>query len=129
MPWQPNPVEFPDAELVVTANLRPLLDADVFVGRAIPAQRRDRMVIVNRDGGFADGVTDRPRIRLRIWDVSDQAANNLARRVCALMQRLVGAGGVTRVDQQSGPYEVPDESGGHQRYALFELRTEGTQLS
>lgn len=129
MPWQPLPILFPDAELVVCAGLRALLDdPTVFVGNAIPNPRRERMVIANRDGGSNDGVTDRPRLRLRCWAGSRQGANDLARTVVALMPALVGTAGVVRVDHQSGPYEVPDESGEHQRLAVFEIRTEGVPL-
>lgn len=132
MPWQPNPVQFPDIELVVTGGLRGVLPVDVFVGRAIPSEgsggRRPRMVIVNRDGGNDDGVTDFPRVRLRVWDQSAQAANDLAGLVAASMQRLVGTTAITRARKESGPYDVPDESGQEQRYLLFSLRTEGVQL-
>lgn len=128
-PWQPNPVQFPDIELVVTSGLRPWLPAGVFVGRAVPAERRPRMVIVNRDGGNDDGVTDFPRVRLRVWDETAQAVNDLAALVAASMQRLVGTTVVTRARKESGPYDVPDASGQEQRYLLFSLRTEGVQLS
>lgn len=127
MPFQPAPILFPDVELVVTTALRTELvaagETDVFVGRAIPSTRRDRMVIVNRDGGNDDGVTDFPRLRVRVWDSTPQAATDLARTVAALMHNLVGTTSVTYVRKQSGPYDVPDESRQQQRYLLFDLRT------
>lgn len=128
MPWQPTGILFPDAELSICAALRPHLDGQVFVGNAVPNPRRERMVVVNRDGGSNDGVTDQPRIRIRCWAPTKQAATDLARLVVALMPTLVGSGGIVRVDHQSGPYEVPDESGAHQRLALFEIRTQGAPL-
>lgn len=132
MPFQPAPILFPDVELVVTTGLRAeLLAADevgVFVGNKIPSPRRPRMVVVNRDGGNDDGVTDFPRLRVRVWDETPQKATDLARTVAALMQNLVGTTQITYVRKQSGPYDVPDESKAEQRYLLFELRTEGVPL-
>ena len=127
MPWQPAPILFPDVELLVSTALRPLLvaagETGVYVGRAIPNPRRARMVVVNRDGGADDGMTDSPRLRVRVWDTTPQKATDLARKVAALMQNLVGTTSVTYVRKQSGPYAVPDESGQEQRYLLFDLRT------
>lgn len=132
MPWQPAAILFPDVELLVTTALRPLIfaegDADVYVGRSVPSQRRDRMVIVNRDGGLSDGATDRPRIRIRVWDTTPQAANDLARLVVALMPRLIETTAVVRVEHLSGPFEVADQSKAEQRYLLFQLHTQGVPL-
>lgn len=131
MPWQPAAILYPDAELLVTGALRALLVAQgevgVHVGRKIPSPRETRMVIVNRDGGNADGF-DHPRLRVRVWDATQQAANDLARLVVALMPRLVNTTAVTHVEHLSGPYEVPDESGAQQRYLLFQLTTRGVDL-
>lgn len=133
MPFQPAPILFPDVELVVTTGLRAELlaagEVGVFVGNKIPSPRRPRMVVVNRDGGNDDGVTDFPRLRVRVWDSTAQKANDLARLVVALMPRLVNTNGVTRVQHLSGPYEVPDEAAGaNQRYLLFQISTEGEAL-
>lgn len=136
MPWQPAPIIYPDVELLVTSRLRTLLaargEADVFVGPYIPdpkaGGRRKRMVIVNRDGGNVSNLTDRPRVRVRVWDQTDQKANDLARLIVALMQRLVDGAPVTRVEHLSGPIEIPDESKEEQRYLLFELHTQGVPL-
>lgn len=133
MPWQPLPVLFPDVELVVTEGLRTLLAArsadDVHVDRKIPADRHPRMVVVNRDGGEDDGVTDRPRVRIRVWDQDETKVSELARLVVALMQLLVGSTPIVRLEKLSGPFEVPDTSRGHQRYLLFQLHTQGEHLS
>lgn len=130
MPWQPAAILYPDAELLVTTALRPLIAAtaaNVYVGRSIPVVRKPRMVVVNRDGGPSDGATDRPRVRIRVWDTDAQKANDLARLVVALMPQLVNTTAVTRVEHLSGPYAVPDESNVEQRYLLFQLATEGVQ--
>ena len=132
MAWQPASVIYPDAELVVTTALRAALvargDSDVFVSRSVPATRRDRMVIATRDGGAPSGLRDRPRIRLRVFALTDQAATDLARVTLALCTDLPGANGITRAEILSGPYEVPDESGPI-RYALVEFQIRGSQLS
>lgn len=129
MPWQPGDVEPPNAELALTGALRAALtaedEADVYVSRSIPTSRRTRMVIVSRDGGAFDGILDRPRIRLRIWDASPLAATDLARLVVRLMLNLPGTAGVVRVAHQSGPYEVPDTSGSTQLYLLFDVTIRG----
>ncbi|HWJ07755.1 MAG TPA: hypothetical protein VNS46_00170 [Nocardioides sp.] len=133
MPWQPLPVLFPDVELVLTEGIRDLLAArsiaGVHVGRKIPEERQLRMIVVNRDGGEDDGVTDRPRVRFRVWDEDEAKVGNLARLVVALVQLLVGTTPIVRAEKISGPFEVPDTSRGHQRYLLFEIHTQGAQLS
>lgn len=132
MSWQPAPLQFPDAELLLTGGFRSLLtaagEADVHVGRKIPNPRETRMVILTRDGGGASNHRDRPRIRCRVWDSTDQAATNLARKVVALAPKLVQNGTVLHAECLSGPYEVADESNEPQRYVLFEFHTRGTQI-
>lgn len=133
MPWQPAPIVYPDAELVCTTGLRALLAArgitDVHVGNRIPEQRRARMVIFNRDGGAARGIFDNPRMRCRVWDVTDANANALAGLVVALMQLLIDGAPVVAASKESGPYDVPDESQSAQKYLLFNLRTRGESLT
>lgn len=132
MTWQPAPIVYPDAEALVTAALPALLTAasetGVFVGRKVPNPRRTRMVIVTRDGGGSSELRDRPRLRVRVWDETDQKATDLARKVVAIMLGLpVTTAGVARVSHESGPYEIPDEK--PQRYLLFELHTRGAVLT
>lgn len=122
--WPPAPVVPRDAEMVVATELRALLGG-VYVGRDIPATRRPQMVAINRDGGAFDGVIDRPRLRVRVWDQSALAANTLARTVVAQMYALVGKSGVVGVQHLSGPYEVPDEAPETQMYLMFELAIRG----
>ena len=132
MPWQPAAIIYPDAELVVTTALRAALttrgDSDVFVSRSVPATRRDRMVIATRDGGSPSDLRDRPRIRFRVFALTDQAATDLAREVLALCGDLPGANGITRAEVLSGPYEIPDENG-PMRYALVEFHLRGEALA
>lgn len=130
MPWQPAPIIFPDVELALSSSVRNLLamsgEVGVFVSNRVPSVRRDRMVIFNRDGGANDGVTDRPRVRCRVWGTTDQGANDLARTIVMLMPRLVDGSPVTRVENVSGPFEVADESGQAQRYLNFVVHTKGS---
>jgi hypothetical protein len=129
--WQPAPVLFPDAEMVACAGIRALLAATavtgVYVGNRIPNPRKPRMVIFNRDGGASSGVIDNPVIRCRVWDATDQDAIDLARLVLSLWPRLADGNPVLSAGHESGPYDVPDESGTPQKYLLLSLRTRGEQ--
>lgn len=130
MPWQPAAILYPDAELLLTGAFRAALlaagEPDVYVGREIPSKRRDRMVILTRDGGASDGLYDNPRIRCTAWDTTDQKAIDLARLVVALSPRLVLNGTVKRAQHLSGPFEVAEPQ--PCQYLLFEFQTKGVPL-
>ena len=89
MTWQPVAVLYPDAELVATGLLREDLaaqgDTDVWVGRKLPSSRPRRAVQIVRDGGSSSEMRDRARLRVLVWDSSDEAATDLARLVLALV--------------------------------------------
>jgi hypothetical protein len=87
----------------------------------VPTDRRDRMVIVRRDGGALTGLFDQPRVSLDVWAKTEQDATNLANLIVALAMRapVLGAG-VTNVTHLSGPNSVPDPSGLPRRQALIE---------
>lgn len=129
MPWQPAGLLFPDAELLMTTRIRAALvtagETGVYVGNRIPTTRQTRMVIWNRDGGAISGVFDHPRMRCRVWDATDQKAIDLARRVVALVLGMPDGTTVTEASHESGPYDVPDESGQPQKYLLFTIATRG----
>lgn len=130
--WQPAPVLHPDVELVVAGKIKAALRARgdlAFVGRSIPKPRPDRLVVFIRDGGAADGVLDTASLRCRVFETTEQKANDLAMLVAALMPTLANGAPITRVVQQSGPYEVTDEAGAQQRYLLFDVTTRGVPLS
>lgn len=93
----------------------------VYFDRTVPTTRRDRMVIVRRDGGSLLGVFDRPRVSLDVWAKTESDATNLARLVIALAQvaPLAGAG-CTHVVHVSGPNAVADPSGQPRRLSLIE---------
>jgi hypothetical protein len=56
----------------------------VYFDRRVPTSRRDRMVIVRRDGGSLTGLFDQPRVAFDVWAKTDQDATNLAALVIAL---------------------------------------------
>lgn len=94
---------------------------NVYFDRVVPTTRKDRMVIVRRDGGAVTGVFDRPRVSLDVWAKTELDATNLANLIVALAQKapLSGAG-CTEVTHLSGPNSVPDPSGQPRRQALIE---------
>lgn len=92
----------------------------VYFDRRVPNPRRDRMVIVRRDGGNVEGVFDRPRVAFDVWAKSEQDATNLAALIVALAFDAPGVNGCTRVTHLSGPNDVADPSGQPRRLALIE---------
>lgn len=117
-----------DADLWWTVYLRGALvgrpesyASGVYFDRRVPTTRRDRMVIVRRDGGNVTGLLDQPRVALDVWAKTDKDATDLANLVVALafMAPLADAG-VTQVRHLSGPNSVADPSGQPRRLALIE---------
>jgi hypothetical protein len=95
--------------------------SNVYFDRRVPATRRDRMVIVRRDGGRLNGLFDQPRVALDVWAKTDKDATDLANLVIALaLKAPLADAGVTNVRHLSGPNSVPDESGQPRRLSLIE---------
>lgn len=93
----------------------------VYFDRKVPNPRRDRMVIVRRDGGSVVGLFDQPRVAFDIWAKSEQDATNLANLIVALAQVApLADAGCTSVTPLSGPNAVADPSGQPRRLALIE---------
>lgn len=93
----------------------------VYFDRVVPTTRRDRMVIVRRDGGALVGLFDHPRMALDVWAKSEKDATDLANLMLALAQKAPLAGaGVTAVDNVIGPNSVADPSGQPRRLAHFD---------
>lgn len=141
MPWQPANVAYPDIELVLTGRYRSALAAraedyaqGVFVSNTIPDEahggRRDRMLIIRRDGGTQAEMRDRPRVSLRVWATYKQEANDLARLVAALALTFADGNPIIAVPANSitGPTPIPDESGQPLRYIVAEFHTRGVRL-
>jgi hypothetical protein len=92
----------------------------VYFDRRVPPTRRDRMVIVRRDGGNVTGAFDRPRVSLDVWAKTEQDATNLANLMVALAFDAPGTNGCVRVSHLSGPNDIADPSGQPRRQALIE---------
>jgi hypothetical protein len=129
-----TPVEFPDVELWATGYLRSALAArsepyaaSVLVGVVVPDVRRDRMVMVRRDGGpRLDQIRESARLTVRVWGRTEQEASDLARIVSALLWASPDGDPVLRVSQNSGPSPIPDEQ--PQRLMSFDVVVRGTQI-
>lgn len=137
MPWQPLGLIFPDIELVLTGRFRSALAGrtepfaqDVYVANKVPAQRRNRMLIVRRDGGTQAEMRDRPRVTFLVWADTEQEADDLARLVMALAPTFVDGSPivVAPTSGRSGPYPVADESPQFLRQASIEFHTRGVPL-
>jgi hypothetical protein len=75
---------FPDIELVLLDLLDPLLPG-VSVVTALPTTLAGQIVQVERVGGSDDGITDRPRVRVRCFAGGRSPSWALARQVQALL--------------------------------------------
>lgn len=122
-----------DIELWTTTRLRALIEArsepytdSVYVSNTTPNPRRDRMVIVRRDGGGRlDVVREQPRLGVNVWAKTEQEANDLARMVAALLAASPDGNPVSRVTITGGPYPIEDESTQERRYITAELISKG----
>lgn len=136
MTWQPIGVVYPDIELVLTGRYRTALAArtepyaqGVFVSNKVPTTRRDRMVIVRRDGGTQAEMRDRPRVTFRVWATSEKDATDLANLVMALAPTFADGDPIVAVPTagRSGPSPVADASGQPLRLLGIEFHTRGEQ--
>ena len=132
---QPANVVFPDVELWAATYLRAALGArpesfaDAYVSNAVPNPRRDRMVIVRRDGGpRVSAATEAARMGVRVFAKSEQDATDLARLVRALLWIAPDGDPVCAVRDLSGPSAVADESGQPLRYFTLEIVVRGVPL-
>lgn len=92
---------------------------NVWFDRKVPNPRKDRMVILTRDGGAPSGVFDYPRVRIDVWATTEQDAFNLSALVLALAQAAPGVASCVRVVVESGPSSVADPSGQPRRLSLI----------
>lgn len=122
-----------DIELWATARLRALLAArseaytkNVYISNKVPNPRRDRMVIIRRDGGGRlDAVREAPRLGVNIWAKTEQDATDLGRMVAALLAASPDGNPVSRVRITGGPYAVADDSNQPLRYLTAEVISKG----
>lgn len=94
--------------------------SNVYFDRRVPNPRKDRMVIVRRDGGNISGAFDRPRVTIDVWAKSDKDATDLANLMVALAFDAPGTNGCVRVQHLSGPLDVTEASGQPRRTVLIE---------
>lgn len=135
MTLQPLGLIFPDVELWASTYLRDALAArdevytwGVYVSNRVASPRKDRMVIVRRDGGNSTGLRDQARLSVQVWAKTDQDATDLARLVAALLWAAPTGDPVLKVQQQSGPTPIADSSQQPLRYLVFDVHTRGTPL-
>lgn len=122
-----------DIELWATARIRALLATrsepyamNVYVSNTTPSARRDRMVIIRRDGGGRlDAVREAPRLGINVWAKTEQDANNLGRMVAALLAASPDGNPVSRVTITGGPYAVEESSTHEVRYITAEVISKG----
>jgi hypothetical protein len=123
-------VLFPDAvDVVVTA-----LDADLTepVRSRVPNPRPTTFVLVRRTGGPKRNlVTDQAQITVESWAATCEDAADLAQSARAIMNDLPGQsiGGVlvVRVEEASGPADLPDPLSDQPRYSqTFSVALRGT---
>lgn len=123
-------VLFPDAVDVVIA----ALDADLPepVRSRIPNPRPDTFVLVRRTGGpKRNVVTDGAQVTVESWALTDEAAADLAQEAREILNDLPGQiiGGVPvyRVDEATGPADLPDPLSSQPRYTqTFSVALRGT---
>ena len=135
MSWRPPALIFPDIELVLTQRIRAALATrsethaqDVHVGTSVPSTRKDRMVVIRRDGGPATATRDQPRVGINVWATTEKQAADLASLVAAILRSLPDGQPVLAVPFVSGASSVPDESGQPRRYLTAEVHTRGVAL-
>lgn len=127
MTWQPAPLLFPDIEGLLTSALRTAIAAQGQVGvrvdRRVPSPKPLRLVVINRDGGAVGEARDQPRVRVRVFDETDEKVSDLAALIVGIFPLLVRKGTILRAVHESGPYDVADVGETPQRYLLYTVHT------
>lgn len=124
------PIIFPDVELVLTAKLRAALAANGYPGTHVSNTRgtHGTAVWVRRDGGpVLDQVREEARVGINVFAPTEQACNNLARTVSALVRAMADGAPIYRVRQSLGPSPIAEPNGAR-RYMTFELVLKGAEL-
>lgn len=114
-------VTFPDSAALVISYLNANLTPPV--GSRIPNPRPAAFVTVQRTGGPKRNlVTDSPQLTVESWAATDAAAHDLAQQARALLNDLgdsvksISGVAVYRVDEVSGPADLPDPLSNQSRY-------------
>ncbi len=118
-------VEFPDAEAVVQAVLLDGLPdygrGDTAVKTKTPNPRPEEFYVVRRTGGpWRDIVTDVPTIVVESWAQDKPTAAAMAQLARGLLHlasgTVVDGVAIYKVDEFSGPGDLPDPLSGQPRY-------------
>lgn len=123
-------VTFPDTTAVVCTYLNGLLAQPVLT--RIPDPRPATFVRVLRTGGPRRNlVTDQAQVTVESWAASDEEAHDLAQLARAHLHELPGQtvndALVFRVDEVSGPADLPDPISEQPRYSqTFTVALRGT---
>lgn len=115
-----EPIVFPDATAACCTWLAAYLLEPV--GSKVPNPRPTAFVTINRTGGPKRNlVTDEPQITVESWAQTDEAAHDLAQAARAYLNAMVGeivnGAPVYRVDELSGPANLPDPLSEQPRYS------------
>lgn len=132
-----EPVIFPDVEKWAVEYLDTALDArtepyaaNVYISNRKPTTRRQRMVIVRRDGGpRLDLVREVARLSVRVYGSTEKEAHDLAALVRAILGVAANDDAVLDYREQSGPMPVDDAVDGlTYRLLIVELTFIGAAL-
>ena len=124
-----TPIVFPDVELILTGYLRSTLTTNGYPGIHVSNTRgtQSTAVWVRRDGGpVLDQVRETARVGVNVFAPTEQAVNNLARTVSALLRAASDGAPVVRVRQPTGPTPIADST--PRRYMAFEVTVRGSEL-
>lgn len=113
-------IAFPDIEELLVGWV-PTVVADVPVSTEIPNPRPSKFIRLIRTGGPRQGlVTDQPQVTFECWADRSTAASALAGElrphVFALGGRRIDGHVIRRVQEFSGPANLPDKTSGQSRY-------------
>lgn len=99
----------------------------VYVATAVPATRRDRMVIIRRNGGpRSDLLHTDARLGVDVWGPTEAEVGDLAALTEGLLLAARATGPVELVRSVSGPSPVPDSQ--PRRFLTVEVVLRGTVL-
>lgn len=113
-------VIFPDAVALTISHLNDMLD--VSVSHQVPNPRPSLFVTVLRTGGIASGVVDQAQLTFECWSTSAYLAAQLATlvraHVAAMAGEVIDGASVYRVEEFSGPQDLPDPQSTQQRWTF-----------
>lgn len=127
----PAPILFPNVEALLVGHFDDLLD--IRVANAIPDPRPAEFLRIVRTGGPRTGVrTDSAQVTFEYWADTLYNASEGARlvraHVNALAGRRIDGVQVNRVQEFSGPSELPDPSGQPRYSWTVQIDVRGTAI-